>query len=133
MRRRGIGVDDRFESLNAPGQEQVLPRCLRSDDEELRRLLETVSGAHAPCRSVFGADELIERPRKRVPERYRPQDGMDAGQVVVHPRAMDTDDLSQRRLHQRKTLARHTERASEVAEVVVIAKARDGIEQRRDW
>ena len=133
MRNRGVRVDRRFEPFDSSGQEQVLPRRLCGDDDELHRLLQTVGGSHALCRGVFGADELIERAREHVTERHRSQDGVDAGQVVVHPRAMDADDLAQRRLHQRQAVARHPKRAPEVAKVVVVAKTRDRVEQRGDW
>ena len=57
---------------------------------------------------------------------------MDVRQVVVHPRAVNADDPGQAAVHRAQSMARHAEGETEIAEVVVITRLRDRIEQRRN-
>ena len=74
------------------------------------RQLERLHGAPAApvrtaallCREILRADELVERGGQLLAERRRAQHRVDAGQVVVHPRAVDADDLAQRFVDRRR-------------------------------
>ena len=128
----GIGVRRALELLDTLCHEEVLPRRLCRDDRKFRRLLEPVRGPEPARRGLFRSDELVEGAGEQIAERCRAEHRMDAREVVVHPRAVNADDLAQRGFHRAQPSLGNAERAAEVPEVVVVADPRNRIEQRRD-
>ncbi len=122
-----------LERLDPAGEEQVLPDDRSTDPSELERLHGSPAApVRTPLffwRDVFRADELIERAGQLLAEWRRAQHRVDAGEVVVHPRAMDADDPVQRVVDRGEPAGREAERAAEVQEVMVVAGGGHGVEQ----
>ena len=133
----GERVDAALEPLHPTFYRGVLPDRLEHHARDFRCLPRAIRGAlsqgHGGGRiRGIGPDELIERRGQELSTRRRTQHRVDAGQVVVHPAAVDTDDVPQRLLHRLQSASGDAEGLAQVAEVVVVAGARDRVEKWAD-
>ena len=89
-------------------------------------------GRFGPAGRLRHTHEAVERRVQAIATRRHPQDGMDVGEVVVHPRAMHADDAVEALLHRTQAARGHAECGTQVSEVVGVARRGDRVEQRRD-
>ena len=135
---RGEAIGRSLERAHATAKEQKLPRSLRRDPQKLRRLRQATASS-VPAQSIgrlrrrlIDSDELVERCREPFAERRHAKHRVDVRQVVVHPRPVDADDPGEAPVHRAQSAPRHAEGEPEIAEVVVVTRLRDRIEQRRN-
>jgi hypothetical protein len=100
MSPRRESIDAPFEPANAPLDERVLPGRLRNDAQNFHRQGDASGQRRRRFRiGGLGSDELVEGRGKQFAARRRSEQGVDARQVVVHPRAVHADAAPQRLLH----------------------------------